>query len=220
MIAPAFNTGNKRDAVGAFHPEARAFCKALGINEKLKLFDNRAQIPQRRVECEKFFDSSAGLYGIVAFFGHGWRDGIQAGWVKGTIHKMAATLKLHCVSNPVILLYACDTGRNKDQSRADDIKGGPGGEGGFADMLRADCAKAGLSATIYAHTTEGHTTQNPYVRVFLPGEIGGGHWIVDPESNLWAAWKRALRSTDLRFRFPFMAREDIEAELTAAGPAQ
>lgn len=221
VFAPRYNTDGKRDATGAFQPEAHAFCRALSLPNKVHLFDNGAlrAFGSRRVDCEAAFASAQNL-GIVAFFMHGWKDGVQAGWRKGDVHKLARTLFDHCDTRPVVLLYACDAGRDDDQDRDDDVAPGPGGEGGFADMLRDECRKLGLQATIYAHTTEGHCTQNPNVRVFLPDEMAGGRWVIDPSSNLWPAWKRAMRSTDLRFRFAFLPRADLEAELRGAGPTR
>jgi hypothetical protein len=220
VFAPKHNAPGKKDASGAFIPEAKAFLRALSLDGAVKLFDNTLARPfdKRRSDCEQWLDESS-LLGIVAFFCHGWKDGIQAGWKKGSVHRLADTLRHACAPNPLILLYACDAGRDADNDRDDDVQTGPGGEGGFADMLRDECRKAGLRATIYAHTKEGHCTWNPHVRVFLPDETAGGRWVVDPKSELWGAWVRALRHTDMRFRFPFLPPDDLVSELRAAGPA-
>lgn len=217
VFAPKHNSDGKRDATGAFQPEARAFCRALSLPERVHMFDNGSLRPfaARRLDCERHLHAARGI-GIVAMFCHGWKDGLQAGWRKGEIHKLARSLQSACDAQPVILLYACDAGRDGDADRWDDVGPGPGGEGGFADMLRDELRKLGVRGTIYAHTTEGHTTQNPYVRVFLPDEAAGGQWVVEPSSNLWPTWRRLLRTTDLRFRFPFLSRTELEAELGAA----
>lgn len=217
IFAPLRNTGTKKDATGAFIPEAREFIKSLALNTQVKFFDNDPSrvFSDRRSDCEHHFSEFTGA-DIVAFFCHGWKDGIQAGWVKGTIHKLAQSLSKSCSPSPTILLYACDAGRDEDGDRADDTLSGPGGEGGFADMLRDDCRRVGLGATIYAHATEGHCTWNPYVRVFLPDEAAGGRWIIEPRSPLWSAWVKALRNTDMRYRFAFTPKADIEKALRSS----
>jgi hypothetical protein len=211
-IAPAFNT-KAADATGAFIPEARSFVD-MHQPSALLLFDNAATYGARMDECEKWLREWSGIE-AVAIFSHGWRDGVQPGWRRGDIWRMAAALKACCVASPVVALYCCDTGRDADDDRADDTAAGPGGEGGFADMLRHELVRIGVRATIFAHTTEGHTTCNPYVRRFAPDEVAGGEWIVEPRSPMWRAWCRALACTDIRLRFPFMPQAEIEPELAA-----
>jgi len=41
----------------------------------------------------------------------------------------------------------------------------------------------------------------------------GGYYPVAPGSKLWPKWRKELRETDMRFRFPFMLVEEIHAEL-------
>jgi hypothetical protein len=45
----------------------------------------------------------------------------------------------------------------------------------------------------------------------------GGFWIVEPKSELWKPWVKALKTTDLRFRFPAMTVAEIHSELIARG---
>jgi len=68
------------------------------------------------------------------------------------------------------------------------------------------------------HTTVAHTTKNPMV-LFMDG-MGvpdggvGGYPPVSPKSINWAAWKKALQTTDLRYRMPYMSPAEIHDELS------
>lgn len=229
VFAPKFNHQNV-DATGAFQPEAVKFCSANLLGTRPYFFNNSEMnsFESRRIDCERHFVAQSDVE-VVAFFCHGWKNGIQAGWVRGTIHKLARSLQEVCVPEPTIILYACDTARDADQRQDDDLQPGPGGDGGFADMLRDDCVALGFRPTIYAHAREGHTTWNPWTRVFRPDEAAGGSWVIDPHSELWPKWVKHLnpnakvggrfvtdKFNDFRFRFPFMTAEAIKAELQTA----
>lgn len=212
VFAPAQNTPGKHDATGAFQPEAQAFCAQVSSPGGVHLFDNTAPLAARKKQCAGWLASTPELAEVVAFFCHGWKDGFQAGWRTQDTASLADSLKAACVSGPRILLYACDTGRDADGDQADDLEPGPGGEGGFADSLRMACVKIGMRPTIIAHARAGHCTRNPWVRVFRPDEAGGGAWAVEPHSELWPRWQRALTGT-LRFRFPFLTPAELDSEL-------
>jgi hypothetical protein len=91
-----------------------------------------------------------------------------------------------------------------------------GGDGGFADLLRDELVDIGCPTIIYAHSTAGHTTQNPHLRVFPPHERFGGKFVVAKDSGLWQKWVRCMRNNDLRFRVPFMTSAELVAELENA----
>lgn len=214
-FAPAHDSPGKHDASGAFIPEARAFCKVHGAPD-VRLFDNARPMAARLDQLIRVIDSlERGSVDTWAFFSHGWRDGVQFGARQSSVGILAGALKLASTPSPRVIMYCCDTGRDADEEREDDDDTGVGGTGGFADRLRFVLGRAGLTATVYAHTTTAHCTMNPFVRRFDPGEVGGGHWVIEPYSQLWQPWRRALRETNstLRFRFPFMEQVAIEAEL-------
>lgn len=214
VFAPALNTVGKVDATGAFIPEARAFLAAHQSAGKVHLFDNSLPMRMRRADvADRLARDPPRSVSVMAFFCHGWRDGIQAGYRTPDARALAEHFAPVAADSPVVALYACDAGRDADNQTEDDNEPGIGGEGGFADALRDAFVRVGVRATIFAHTRPGHTTRNPFVRRFLPDEIGGGHWIVTPGSRLWPRWVQALRETTLRFRFPLMADSEIEAEL-------
>jgi hypothetical protein len=221
-FVPDANTPGKHDASGAFLPEARAFARFYGVDPELvvRRFPATASITMRRAACVRTFDASAHPLDLVAFFCHGWRDGLQAGFLRANVLALSRLLAIHAKPDAHVLLYACETARDGDAQIDDDSEPGPGGDGGFADELRDACEAMGRHVTVMGHTTAGHCVYNPYARFFAPGCGGqGGHWYVEPESALWRLWVRALRDprSTLRFRFPTMTPGEIAAEL-GAGP--
>jgi len=216
-LVPDQNTVGKSDATGAFLPEARAFARCHGQNPDaiIARFPARELFLRRRAVCVRAIESAAPL-DVLAFFCHGWRDGLQAGWQRNTILHLARTLAQQAARDAHVVLYACDTGRDVDEAREDDREPGPGGDGGFADELRDACEALGRQVTVVGHATPGHCTWNSYARRFVPGCGGrGGQWFVEPASPLWLAWVRALREPrgTLRYRFWGMTPAEIAAEL-------
>jgi hypothetical protein len=215
-FAPKFNSRDKRDATGAFIPEAQAFCRRHRSSPP-ELFDNGVPMSERLAFVRSHIEAfPAGYLETLALFCHGWKDGLQIGVRKEQVPQLADSLRAVAAPWLRVVLYCCDAGRDADDERVDDTKPGPGGEGGLADVLRNALRQVGITGTIYAHTTAGHTTRNPWVRRFEPDEIGGGRYIIEPHSALWRPWCRALRG-DLRFRYPFMTTEQIERELVGEG---
>lgn len=222
IFAPNDNTKGRHDATGAFQPEARRFAAAHGCVEPLTLIVNkgadkasmREDVLARLSTCEGL----APLY-CVAFFCHGYRRGIQLGFDNGNVARLAKAIAAVSKPDVRVPLYACDTGRDADQDRKDDLAAF-GGDGGFADQLRdALCRHGCVDCVVYAHTTPGHATRNPYVRIF-PGNgspVGGtgGSWVVAPGSSLWRAWRVKLREGNLRYEFPFMSVADVHRYLQA-----
>lgn len=213
VISPQHNTEGKRDATGAFIPEAREFCRVHKLGTIVRLFNNNLPMAARAVQVGEWIKREApDSIDTVALFGHGWKDGIQHGFRLRDVERLAGLLADVCTRTPRIILYCCDTARDHDEMREDDLAPGPGGDGGFADKLRDQLGHRGIGATIYAHTTAGHTTRNPWVRRFDPDEMAGGHYVIKSTDELWLRWVRGLR-TDLRFRFPFMTQAEIEHAL-------
>jgi hypothetical protein len=224
-FVPAQNTTGKSDMSGAFLPEARAFARHHGLYPELvvRRFPAAAPIPKRRAACVEAFSTAQQPLDLVAFFCHGWRDGLQAGFLRANVLVLARMMGMHARLDAHVLLYACETGRDSDAETDDDSEPGPGGDGGFADELRDACEALGRRVTVAAHATAGHCSQNPYARRFAPGAGGrGGEWYVEPLSPLWRLWVRALRDprSTLKFRFPMMTPAEIAVELGggAGGP--
>jgi hypothetical protein len=216
-FAPMWNT-KKADATGAFQPEAKRFLERHVLpKENLILIDNKQSAVAMR---EQVLDALASprdgscLDVGIAFFCHGYKSGIQFGFTNSNVKTLASVMAVYGGSSVIAPLYACDTGRDADRDRTDDLSG-IGGDGGFADMLRdALCEYGSVGCVVDAHTTAGHTTRNPYVRRF-EGQIGGGmggYYLVAPRSKLWSKWRAALK-TPYRFDFPFQTVGEIHYDL-------
>ena len=86
-------------------------------------------------------------------------------------------------------------------------------------MLYHELGQRGMRASLFAHSTTGHTTTNPWVLAWrpIPGVISTepepGNWLVEPHSELWAVWVKLLRETTFRYKFPFMAQAELERYL-------
>jgi hypothetical protein len=213
MTALVF-TGNRnrpgtRDFTGAFDPEAKAFVKLHGGTVI------RVPLEANEQTRRRFVIGSIGIYkpDWLAFVCHGLTSGIELGFRR--MHTTELAQRLAEVGCSRVTLYACSTGGG----------GGLGGDGGFADMLRDAMCRAGLvHCRVDAHVGAGHATRRPFVRRFegMGSRVGGsgGFYIVEQGSALWAAWKDALDTTDLRFRFPAMTVAEIHAELTSSSKAR
>lgn len=208
-IAPMHNSPGKKDATGAFIPEAKAFAKMH--HGRLMLFDSHAPPRSRFVDVIDYLTPMRNVE-AVGFFCHGFKSGLQIGVSMRTVHVLAATLRTCGVRT--VALYACDTARDGDGDRSDDVQPGPGGDGGFASALSA--AMPGVD--VWGHAVAGHATRSPWMRRFRDG--GDGEWAVEPKSALWAAWRRALQDdAALRLSFPLWPRERLVAELARRAAA-
>lgn len=176
-------------AVGAFGIDAMRMTGIVPVGEK------RAAMAARRKQVIDVIRANKDKYlSNFAFFCHGWRTGMQFGFDMGTAKLLANELaKASGYSTVDVTLYSCSCGAGDND-----------GDGGFADALRDELCKAGArDCKVVAHTTAGHATSNPYVREFngngSPVGGTGGQWIVSPKSELWEKWRKALRTTNLRF---------------------
>lgn len=215
-FAPAHNTPGKKDATGAFIPEARKFLRFHGQDaDELVLVDNT----KSRAWVETFVVGALEAPGLrelrgVAFFCHGLRNRIQFGFAN--TGRLASAIAKYADPSVVVTFYACDAGRDDDRERDDDLAEF-GGDNGFADKVRdALCVAGRTYCVVDAHTTAAHTTMNPHVRRFeglgLPAGGAGGYYIVPRGSTSWSKWRAALR-TDLRFEFPYLTTPQIHQRL-------
>lgn len=213
-FAPLRNTEEKRDA-DEFRREAVKFSSFHGPDAKTYLFDNGKTKTDRAAYVREALAYYQDL-DAVCFFSHGGRTSIQAGFsgVAGA-ESLAASLARFS-SLRTVVLYCCSTASGPND---DVLAPGPGGDGGFADALRDELAQTfSRAVTVYGHQSIGHTTQNPYVRRFSHLTGAGGEWVIAPKSERWNAWCRALRSSpDVRFKFPWMTQDALEAELERFG---
>jgi hypothetical protein len=221
------NAHGKHDATGAFIPEAEEFQKVHQIPEKNMFGIRCPRVPKkkRRQQVLDTIESFDEPLDSIAFFGHGWPQGIQFGFNRKNLIELVDVVKNKSYSTLNITLFAClaaeDDVRDRDHKNV-----GPGTDGGFADVLRDTMVREDiLYGHVDAHKTAGHTSWNPYLVRFLCedvddpefGAIGGG-WLVEPRSQMWKKWVNALRDKEggLRYRFPFMTEMEIKQELLAA----
>jgi hypothetical protein len=214
VFVPRDNAPGKKDVTRAFAPEAAAFLSLHRVPPARRIvFDNsRDYLGRAKQVLDTLARVEPGSLETLAFFCHGWRDGLQVG-VHKALGTFADAVARRCVIDATIIFYACSAGRDGDNDKIDDTKPGLGDDGGFADALRDALVARGMRPKIIAHTTDGHATRNPYVRIFDASTTKSGRWLVEPKSKLWPKWVAALRG-DLRFRFPFMLDEDVREELS------
>lgn len=224
-FAPKHNTRNRKDA-DYFRRLAAKFLERHGCpKDNLFIFDNHASRYNRRAYVRDVIRGQNPVGDTdkkvtVAFFSHGYKNGMQAGFRIRHIRLLAEAIKGFAGDKPFVPLYACDTARDLDKERVDDL-GFFGGDGGFADMFRDGLCKAGATlASLDAHTTAGDAAKNPNVRRFLgmgstTGGVGG-FYIIHHDTPLWQAWRELLR-TDFRLDFPFMTVGQIHQHVINSG---
>jgi hypothetical protein len=213
------NTSGKHDATGAFIPAAHAWAEVHGGRVVPVQCVGKTPLARRNhvIATLRALDS---ILGHVAFFGHGWPDGIQFGFYRWNSDTLAAAIsdRVNTQDGVSVALYTCLTAEN-DVVDADarPERAGVATDGGFADVLRDNLVRCGVtSGHVDAHKTAGHAAFNPNVIRFEcynpsvdsfgvalstvnTGEIVesdmrgiGGQWIVAPGSALWHAWVMAL----------------------------
>jgi len=218
VIFSSKNTHGLKDATGAFIPEAEKFAEKYKVidEDMLPVNCRDYNVPKRREEVCVFLRNKRDVE-LIAIFCHGWPVGLQVGFSKGNVNLFTQYLKMACVPNVKIVLYACSTGSNKQTKKTRVPKNiGPGTDGGFADTLRDEMLRNEFrGGWIDAHKTKGHTTMNPFLLRFHTEpifeeewDVPGGDWLVSPKSELWADWRRLLK-TEFRFRFPVLRAIDI-----------
>lgn len=219
------NVKGKRDATGAFIPEARAFSARYDVpieNQFGVKCPNVSKAVRRRRVLDFLHQRVQEADGIecLALFCHGWPKGIQFGFNLQHIPQLVNAIIKRSEGELYIPIYACLTA--EDEVR-DNQKGeiGPATDGGFADLLRDELERNGIKkGWVDGHKTAGHTTWNPYVVRFLMDSVSeldeqgiGGSWLVGPRSQLWREWREALREGSFRYEFPFMTELEVKAKL-------
>jgi hypothetical protein len=201
ILAPQHNDpsrGRGRDASGEFQVKARDFARIHSLRPPI-LFNNNSQghrAPGGTLLAE--IRSAEGPLDVFAYFGHGVPEQLSSFDNMGPIAvpSLARALLENGRSGILALFYACAAGRR----------------GGFLESLSRIL---GPNAVIYGHTDYGPASSNPRV-IRYPG----GTFVIDPSDSLWPAWTKALKTTDLWARFPFLPDAQIRAELTKVPPSR
>jgi hypothetical protein len=203
------------DYTGVFLPEALAYMKTHNIpitnHHRVNLSYSESS---RRFSVYNFIKKKYNELGQIegiAFFCYGLNKKIQLGIRISDLQDFSYLIKEVMPKKSInfaFALYCCSIGDDP----------GIGGDRGFADCLRDEMCKAGITeVTITAHSESGHATKNSSKKKFdgMGSPVGGtgGLWIVAPKSTLWTKWKKLIIKTDLRFRVPFMTIAEIHKEL-------
>lgn len=181
VIYPTKNQ-RKKDATGAFIPEALAFIKhRIELGDNCDSFGFDPNMYQRSEHPALFAKIAAGAYDTVAIFSHGVAIGLpQLHLGRADCPDLARALTMH-VPEVRVILYCCLTaiplrGRN------------------FAETLAAELHAIGKPFTLVAHRTAGHTTHNPAIQIYR----GSMDWAFQPDRV-----RLADPSDMYRFDFPF-----------------
>ena len=244
----------RRDYSLVFKPEAEKFARVhADLDCEIHEIDVSKNMAARRRQTMGIVNESGNIDGIAMFM-HGWSRGIQCGLRLQDVKAFAEAVadNTQCGKYPEekleVILYCCLTADAPGGDKAQQKQSGPGGDGGFADRVRDEFCKVGLPwIEVFAHTTKGHSTRNPYVRSFngdgSPLGAVDGQWVVRPPakgapSPLWKAWRDALWSKgafergtfragsftcarkDFRFHVPFMTTEELHSALYDAQPGR
>lgn len=195
VFAPRYNRSGRSDGA-YFTSRARRFCTFHGFNEPL-IFDNDGdddgtddddRIGLRRREIYRAVEASEGGIDVVAYFGHGSERGLlSAGIGPAAVPGFVDRLAPKCSKTVVVILYACRCGARE----------------GIGSRLRTEFRRNNVDAIVFAHQTSGDTASNPHKRRFPSGD-----YLVEPGSDRFQAWHRALRDTDLWMRYPFLEPSD------------
>lgn len=218
----AVNSKGRVDATGAFIPEAKKFAESHSIpSDRLIGIDGTSRNPAalRRAQVLNALRNYEDL-DFIAFFCHGWPNGIQFGFQR----KHIELLVRHFQALPTlrVCLYACLAAEN--DVRDNELKRlGPATDGGFADLMRDEMVRCGFTmGWVDGHKTAGHTSFNPYVVRFNCDDVDdpefgaeGGGWVVEPRSTYWKKWISALRHNThgMRYHFPVMDELHIKTVL-------
>lgn len=164
VLTPDRNTSSN-DFTGAFQPESQRYAshfRDAGETVTVSTVPISAQRHTMRESVNLLLSRASGQIDTLVFMCHGWPDGIQLGYHREDCASLAQTIAATCAESPLIVLYCCSTGS--------DVLGGAGSS--FAGVLRDQCRALGRYATVFAHTTAGHTTRNPNIRLFHGWDAG------------------------------------------------
>jgi hypothetical protein len=220
------NSRGKHDATGAFIPEAKKFAKLHSVPKENVIGMTLVGV-KKSVRMERTLNAihDAGIQrplDCIAFFGHGWPNGIQFGLTRPDIPTLCALLKRKSSKNLIVVLYACLAAENDVRDKKI-TELGPATDGGFADELRDQMVRECITqGWVDGHKTAGHTSWNPYLVRFLCSSVKselygavGGAWLVEPGSDYWSKWvnRLSINTKGFRYRFPFMTEFQVKAEL-------
>lgn len=198
------NRKGRKDATGAFIPEAKAFAKIHGV-PKRDLIAVPQDIPlwDRRWIVRKALQKRAGVataYDAVIYLGHGTPTSLPGlGLRQNNLAWFADGVAGLIGWKGVLVLYACSAGKGF----------------GVADRIDVELADRGFKEVrTVAHLTPGHASWNPYAEYSGEGPTSRGVPIIAKGSKVWQRWISALRNNQwFRLSFPFMTQSEIVRQL-------
>jgi hypothetical protein len=170
------NSKGKKDATGAFIPEAKALIKLLQEKHNRSVcsysilpsgWENRVKLTNYCMGIVRAEAARTNKHKLsVSIFCHGWRRGIE--FAPRNIAGAKTFAKMCVESNVAILnLFACSAaGVMEDKTHKIDLGSPLDPSASWAFWVASECAAAGHSIRILGHETPGHTTWNARVRMF------------------------------------------------------
>ena len=187
------NSKGKRDATGAFIPEAIALSKILGRSDDVEVL----RFPRSFTKVPRI--NLSGNFESISVFCHGWVNGVEllpSG--RSGASQMARYMKEH--SCKYLNLFACSAANE-------------GHSGGcYARWVSEECHNLGHRAQVFGHETAGHTSWNPKARFYWSTSRGvETERAVDPMRDGWDEWrafrKRMKNDQEYCLMLPFMYDE-------------
>jgi Domain of unknown function (DUF4157) len=112
--------------------------------------------------------AAAGKIRTIAIFAHGTPTWCSAGVTVGNAAGIFTAIAPKLASNVTVILYTCNSARGTEEDE-EWVKGtmDPGGKGSLAELVRDTLLDQKVdAASVWGHTTTGHTSRNPALRVF------------------------------------------------------
>lgn len=209
-----FQNTNKRfrkDSKYVFTPESEALAKfALERGdtvERIGINGNQLNKDAIKADVIDAVLKAANDIDALHFICHGWQTGFQFGFTGNPGARILGSL-VGSVHPKYINLYACLTGKNSENfakwvfqySRP------------FYERL------VDYYPRLVCHSTKGHATQNPNVKTYFADDNKSTQscMVYTKTHKLYWIWWFLLWTTDLKFEFPFIEKEEIATVVNEA----
>lgn len=204
LISPDFDFPGESDS-REFVSQNKSACASIGPGSAPMVFDNERSMPDRGTHIlGKLGEVPERSLDWIGTCSHGTGRSVQCGFDERGPHKPGdlalAMARLAKVGQTfTVPLWSCSTAADE--------------KGGFAAQLYRALVALGVDARVFGHTTVGHCTRNPYVRVW--DSKRNGEWLIAPSSEDWRRWVNALHApgSTLPYRFPWLSRMELLDEL-------
>jgi len=199
----------KKDYEYAFKPESEALCNFLmdkyeKENTYVDIDVTRVDISRSKTGCllemvetiAKVFWMYMADIDIIYFLCHGYQWGIQLGLNRRNIEEFIDVVHEYLSPDIKFIFYCCNVAKNR----------------GLCEYLTKVLIKKDFrDFRVVGHNTRGHTTKNPYVKVFDKAHPKG-YYIIPPKSVTFKKWRKLLK-TDFRFEYPLLDIEEIRKRI-------